>query len=118
MQVKGRSTDDLEHLRCCGLLLQRFTQLVEQPRVLDGDDGLRGEVFDQFNLLIGEWPHFLAVNADRADQLVFLEHRNGNVRTSAAKIGRTRTNKLNCKGNCVDQLFSAQATIQSHRRYE
>ena len=41
----------LQHLRGRGLLLQRLgeivgalAQLVEQPRVLDGDDGLRGEV--------------------------------------------------------------------------
>ena len=44
-------------------------QLVEQPRVLDGDDGLGGEVRQQIDLLVGEWPHLLAVNADRADQV-------------------------------------------------
>ena len=49
-----------------GLLLQRFgeivgalAQLVEQPRVLDGDDGLRGKVLNQLNLLVGERAHFL-----------------------------------------------------------
>ena len=30
-------------------------QFVEQPRVLDGDDGLGGEVLDQLDLLFGEW---------------------------------------------------------------
>ena len=44
---------------CCW---RRFAQLVEQPRVLDGDDRLRSEVLDQLDLLIGEWPHFLAIN--------------------------------------------------------
>ena len=34
---------------CC----KRFTQLVEQPRVLDGDHGLVGESLDQLNLLVG-----------------------------------------------------------------
>ena len=34
----------LEHVRGGGLLLQRFTQFVEQPGVLDRDDGLLGEV--------------------------------------------------------------------------
>ena len=50
-QVEGRAADDLEHVRGRGLLLQRFAeivgalaQFVEQPRVLDGDDGLRGEI--------------------------------------------------------------------------
>jgi len=37
-------------------LLQRLSQLVEQPGVLDGDDGLVGEILDQFDLFIGEGP--------------------------------------------------------------
>jgi hypothetical protein len=36
-------------------LLQRLAQLVEQPRVLDRDDGLGGEIADQLDLLVGEW---------------------------------------------------------------
>ena len=44
LQIKRRAADDLEHVGGCGLLLQRFAQLVEQPRVLDGDDGLVGKV--------------------------------------------------------------------------
>ena len=34
---------------------------LEQPRVLDGDDGLGGEVLNQLDLLVGERPHLLAV---------------------------------------------------------
>ena len=74
----------LQHLRGRGLLLQRLgeivgalTQLVEQAGVLDGDDGLLGEVRDKLDLLVGERPDFRAVDADRADQLVVLEHRHG-----------------------------------------
>ena len=47
LQVEGRAADDLEHVGGRGLLLQRFSraaQLVEQAGVLDGDDGLVGEV--------------------------------------------------------------------------
>ena len=44
LQIERRAADDLEHVGGGGLLLQRFAQLVEQARVLDGDDGLRGEV--------------------------------------------------------------------------
>ena len=32
---------------------------LEQPRVLDGDHGLVGEGFDQFDLLIGEGLHLI-----------------------------------------------------------
>ena len=56
LQIEGRAADDLEHVGGGGLLLQRLAQLVEQAGVLDGDDGLRGEVLDQLDLLVGEWP--------------------------------------------------------------
>ena len=62
-------------------------QLVEQPRVLDGDDGLVGEVREQLDLLIGERAHLLTVNADRADQLFFLEHRHDKKGAGARDIG-------------------------------
>ena len=70
LQIEGRAADDLEHLGGRGLLLQRFAQIVgalaqfvEQPRVLDGDDRLRGEVLYQFDLLLGERPDLLAIDA-------------------------------------------------------
>ena len=54
-QFTGRTRDDLQHLGGRGLLLQRFAQLVKQARILDRDDGLRGEVLNQLDLLVGEW---------------------------------------------------------------
>ena len=44
LELAGRTGDDAQHLGRGGLLLQRFAQLVEEARVLDGDDRLRGEV--------------------------------------------------------------------------
>ena len=68
--------DDLEHIGGGSLLLQRFEsralQLVEQPRVLDGDDGLRGEILDQLDLLVGERANLLAVDDDCADEFIVL----------------------------------------------
>ena len=55
---------------CCN----DFAQLIEQARVLNGDDGLVGEIFDQINLLFSEWPHLLAIQGNRADEFVLLEH--------------------------------------------
>ena len=46
LQIERRPADNLEHVGRGGLLLQRFAQLVEQPRILDGDDGLVGEGAD------------------------------------------------------------------------
>ena len=53
----------------------RCAQFVEQPRVLDGDDGLVGEVRHQRDLLVGEGTDFLARQGERTDQLVLLQHR-------------------------------------------
>src|SRR5262249_16020518 len=77
LQFTRRRADDLEYLRGRGLLFQRLAQLVEQPCVLDGNDGLRSEVLDQLDLLVGEGLDFLTEHVDRADQLIVLEHRNG-----------------------------------------
>ena len=69
LQIEGRAADDFEHVGGGGLLLQQFAQLVEQPRVLDGDDGLAGEILDQLDLLVAERADFLAVDDDGADQV-------------------------------------------------
>ena len=45
-QLSGRRTDDLEHVGGGSLLLERFTQLAKQPRVLDGNDGLGGKILN------------------------------------------------------------------------
>ena len=51
---------------CCSSdfaqIVRALAQLVEQPRVLDGDDGLSGEVLDQLDLLVSEWLHSLGEN--------------------------------------------------------
>ena len=57
LQIEGRPADDFEHIGSSGLLLERLAQLVEQPRVLDGDYGLVGEGGDQLNLFVGEGPN-------------------------------------------------------------
>jgi len=69
-QVEGGAADDLEHVGRGGLLLQRLAQFVEQARVLDCDDGLRGEIRHQLDLLIGEGPNLGAVDGDGANQIV------------------------------------------------
>ena len=41
-------------------LVGALAQLGKQPRILDGDDGLGGEVLDQRDLLVSKWTNFLA----------------------------------------------------------
>jgi hypothetical protein len=67
----------LQHFRGRRLLLQRLAQIVgalaqfvEQPRVLDGDDGLRSKVLHQLDLLVGERADVLAINTECTNWLV------------------------------------------------
>src|SRR5215470_3223611 len=71
LQIEGRSADYLEHVGCGGLLLQglgkiagALSQLVQEARVLDGDDCLIGEARDQLDLLVSERSNLLAENND------------------------------------------------------
>src|SRR4029077_12311650 len=54
LQLTRRAANNLEHIGGRRLLLKRFSQLVEQPRILYGDDGLGGEVLHQRDLLVGK----------------------------------------------------------------
>src|SRR5436853_5999505 len=54
LQIERGAADHFEHVGGGGLLLQGFAQLVEQTRVLGGDDGLRGKVLDKLDLLVAE----------------------------------------------------------------
>ena len=54
----------------CDKLRRALAQFVEQARVLDGDDGLVGEVLDQCDLLVGKRTNLLAIDREGADQFV------------------------------------------------
>src|SRR6185369_6051530 len=76
--IGGRPADDIQHFAHCGLVLEGLLQFafarllsLEQPRVLDGDDGLVGEGLQQRNLFLSEWPHFHAANHEGPDGLAF-----------------------------------------------
>jgi hypothetical protein len=98
-----RTGYDPKDLRRCCLLLQGFgeasgalaevlgplPQFVEQPRVLDGDNGLRGKVLDQLDLLFGELPHYIAIDRDCSNHRAFLNHRNAKQAPNSTKFYRS-----------------------------
>src|SRR5262245_14635681 len=95
LKLAWRTADHLENLGRRGLLLQglgqiigALAQLVEQPCVLDGDNSLRGKIRHQFDLLVGEWPDFLAVNANSTDKLLLPKHRDDEKSASASEVGQ------------------------------
>src|SRR5262249_47862000 len=74
LKIAGRAADNLQHLRCCSLLLQRLGELprallldFEQSGVLDGDHRLVSEGLDQLDLLLGEWTYGSAVQNEHAN---------------------------------------------------
>src|SRR5262249_43727702 len=63
-----------------------LAQLVEQPRVLDSDDGLGGEIRQQLDLLVSKRLNFLTREIDSSDQLILFEHRDRNYRPIATQL--------------------------------
>ena len=66
-ECAGRRADDPQHIRRGRLLLQGLSQFIEEPRVLNGDDGLFGEIVNQLDLLVGKGSNLLAVYDDGAN---------------------------------------------------
>ena len=82
-QIERRAADDLEHIRCRRLLLQRLAQfggaclhLLEQAHILDRDHRLVGEGLDESDLTRTEGADSLAHQDDRARDLAAMEQRN------------------------------------------
>src|SRR5262249_2588947 len=76
LQFSGRTTDDTQHLGRRRLLLKRFAQLVEQPRVLDRDHRLVGEGLEKSDLLIGERINFGTSKLNCSDRYPLAEQWN------------------------------------------
>src|SRR4029434_7922679 len=69
LHVRGRAADDAEYLSRRRLVLQGFAQFcvalldfLEQPHILDVDDSLIGEGFQELDLLVREWADFHPAN--------------------------------------------------------
>ena len=97
-------------------------QLAEQARVLDGDDGLCGEIRDQLDLLVGERPNFLPVNPNRADQFSLLEHRHVEKTSRAPELGGRHAQRfaiavrlLRLRIDDMDRLLGAGQAAQAGR---
>src|SRR3974390_893138 len=98
-------------------------QFVEEPRILDGDHGLGGEVLRQLDLPVGKQQNFLAVDGDYADQLACLEDRQPEQCPDAAEFNPGNRQRIVFKiafictivGN-VEALASFSDTIERAER--
>src|SRR5215510_5127580 len=69
-------------------LLVQLVEIVEQSRILDGDDGLGGESLERFNLFFGERNYFPPIDANRTYQFLPLEHRHNYYGAHSSKCGK------------------------------
>ena len=109
----------LQHLGGRGLLLQRLAQLIKQPRVLDRDDGLGGEVLDQFDLLVGERADLLTVDVNVANQLVVFEHRDEEKRSRPGKFDDADSRRIALLiGKLLGVVGNVNEVLRSHHTAE
>src|SRR5262249_19694942 len=87
LQLAGRTADHFQNVGGRCLLLQRFAELVQQARVLDGDDRLGGEGLDERYLFVAEYFRLKVRYTDCADDPVVANHWSENGRTEA-KLAR------------------------------
>src|SRR5215813_4494522 len=85
-EIARRGIDDLQYLGGCGLLLQCFARLGDQPRVLHRDDRLRREVLQQRDLLIGKRPHLLPIRANSPEQFTFQAQGHAEIAMGASRL--------------------------------
>jgi len=52
---------------CCS---NDLPQLIEQPRVLDGDDGLGGEVLNECNLFLSERTNLSTMDSNHSNKII------------------------------------------------
>src|SRR5262245_32981837 len=83
LQIERGAADDLEHIGGGSLLLQRFTQLVEQANILDGDYCLIGEGVHQPYLPGIERSDGTAKQNDHTDWASFSQEGNAEHRSEA-----------------------------------
>ena len=101
---------------CCSrdsVIGRALSQFAEQPRILDGDDRLGGEILHQLNLLVGKRPDFLAVDGDSPHQCAILDHGHINRGPRTAEPGRRSWNRLGCVVNDVDGLLGSHHAIHA-----
>ena len=68
---------------CCS---SDSAQFVEQPRVLNRDNGLVGECGDKLDLLVSEWPDLRSVQRQNTDRDTLAQHRNSEYRAIAPEF--------------------------------
>ena len=73
LNIRRRAGDDTQISLVAVCCSKRFLEFLEQPDVLDGDDGLVGEGFEQLDLLFREWANLGSANQDSTNGYAFAQ---------------------------------------------
>jgi len=84
--LRRRTGNGAQDVGTRGLIFKRLAQLIEQPRVLDCDDGLGSEIRYQLDLLVREEANFLTKDNDGSNEVIVLKHRHSEARSNATKL--------------------------------
>ena len=97
LKVAGLAVDDAQHLGGRGLPIQRLSRLADEPGVLHRDHGLRREILQQRDLLLGKRSHLLAIDIYRAEKcLVSFEAPTVTPDVDAAAVDQFLERRENC----------------------
>ena len=90
LHVRRRAGDHLQDVGGRCLPLQRLLGLIEQPRILDRDDGLRREVLQ----LPGEGPDFPAIDRKGSQNDSVFAERHGQVGVGPGNVDQGATHRI------------------------
>ena len=94
LQIPGRAGDDLQNVGGGCLPLQRLAQLVEEPRVLDGNHGLIGETLLESELIVRERQESITKNDESPDCLAPATERRATDGAGAPRAGMRQAWKV------------------------
>ena len=90
-------------------------QLLEQPGVLDGDDGLGGKILNQIDLLVREKTNDLAVNHKRTDEIAILQHRDNQSGSHPSEIDRSYPTRVSFRiSAALDHIGNVDSFLGPH----
>src|ERR1051326_7059353 len=86
VKIKCRAADDLQDVTGRSLIFEGLARFSDEPRVLHGDNCLRGEALDQRDLLFGKRANFLSEEPKNAYNSTVLNERHAQGRASTTKL--------------------------------
>src|SRR5262249_26524878 len=82
------------------------------------DDGLGSEIGYQLDLLVAEWLHLPTIDADRTDQLVFFEHRDGDESPGAGRFEQGSAPRIAVVGRLSLNIGNLSRLLRCHHASE